>query len=250
MNKLVTNINGKFPFFLNDFRFHEAAVRDAFKAIFEPYGQSRFIISGCEITVASPTIRDCSAGYIYWDGEILYCAGGSALIDETNTPVFTLETLYDIAGLKEFGSGVYHNTYQIRRGKYYSVSTVTGDHLAALTAKRLPELMAQAISSIEEDWIEPSLSGTWETDVIGAPVAVAYKKDVLGNLWLRGQAINGTGLLFTLPSTYRPAVDSYQVTVYPADGTITTVNINTDGQVSVVGSSTKTNLDGIIVKLN
>ena len=250
MNRIVTNINGGFRFFLNDFRFHEAAVRDAFKAVFSLYGEERFIISGCEITTPSPGLRDCSEGYLFFDDEILYCTGGQAAIDETNSPVFELETLFDIDGLKEFDSGVYHDTYQIRRAEYKSVSTVTGDHLAALTAKRLPELMSEAINNLEEDWVEPSLSGAWETDTIGAPVAVAYKKDMFGNLWLRGQAINGSGVIFTLPVGYKPTKTSYQVTVYPADASITTVSVNANGEVSVLGSFTKTNLDGIIVKLN
>ncbi|MEZ5195130.1 MAG: hypothetical protein R2764_01625 [Bacteroidales bacterium] len=250
MNRLITDFPGKFPFYLDDFRWHEAAVRDAFKAIFSFCGQDRFIISGCEITTPSPGNRSCSEGYLYWDGEIVYCPGGIAAIDETNTPVFELHVYHDISGHKLFGSGLYYDTYQIRRAKFYSVSTVTSDHLTAITAKRLPELIAVEINNYEEDWIEPLLSGSWETDTIGAPVAVAYKKDMFGNLWLRGQAINGTGLLFTLPFTYWPAVDSYQVTVYPADSSITVISVKTDGKVSVVGSSTKTNLDGIIVKLN
>ncbi len=148
MNKFKTDINGRLPITLNDLRWIEGGISNALKAVFDAYGEDKFIISGCEFTINSG-YRECSEGFIYWEGEILYTPGGSAFFDESNIPVFELEVTYDPAGLKLFKNGVQNDTYEIRRAKYYSVNYgSTSGKLIALSAKRLSDLMADLIVGV------------------------------------------------------------------------------------------------------
>lgn len=253
MNRLKTEFNAAGqPIELDDLRWIENGVKEAFEAVFAAYGQDRFIISGCEIEYNPVThYYDCTEGFIYYNGEILYCAGGSAYQDESHTPVFELDVSYDPAGYEECGDGNSYDTYEIRAALYHEIDPAqTSGKLIAMTAKRLPQLIQERLNELEEDWVYPSLEGDWETQTSGIYSSVCYKKDTNGNVWFRGQAYSGTGLLFTLPVGYRPQVAEYRVSVYPSDESITKFTINPNGQVSALGAATKINFDGHLLKLN
>jgi hypothetical protein len=262
MNKLKTDINGKFPFFLDDFRWMDESLgglRTAFEAVFAAYSE-QFIISGCELTFNPLTgYYDCTTGFIYFDGEILLVPEARALSDETHTPVFDLEVTYDLAGLKLFGSGVYHDTYEIRRGKFYSVAPEnTGGKLIAITAQRLFELMGEKLAEIGEWHIpgadgEPELLDNWVSQNSGSYSALAFKKDAFGNVWLRGQAISPnptTHEVFTLPSGFRPQRARYFIGNYlNSDGSFTHTNVvvSSNGNVSAPDQDQDIiSLDGIV----
>jgi len=251
MNKLKTDINAAgFPFVLDDLRWIDDGLRDAFKSIFAAYGE-QFIISGCELTWNPISLTwSCTEGYIYFDGEILYCPGGTAVQDETHTAVFDLEVIYDINGNKQFGNSEFHNTYEIRRAKFYAVDpNETTGKLIATTAKRLHEVIANSIADNVEDWQYPTLAGDWDTEDNVDFSRVKYKKDLFGQVRLAGQAINGSGYLFTLPTGYKPARPLYFYSIWPEPGDHhfpMTIQIGTDGLVNVLETEIElVNLDGI-----
>jgi hypothetical protein len=258
MNRLKTNINGKFPLVLDDLRWIDSGISEALESVFSAYNEDYFIISGCELAVNPGTgLLECSAGFIHWNGEILYTIGGAAMSDESNTPVFDLEITYDPAGLKTFGNDVQNNTYEIRRAKYESVAPAsTGGKLIASTAKRLPELINERINDLEEDWRyigqtgQPDIEGDWTTPATSSLTAVCFKKDVHGNVYLRGQAQDGTGSLFILPASYRPLFPMYFTSVHPTSSDIVKITIQTNGTVGVFGAGSELNLDGISFKTN
>lgn len=256
MNKLLTTDDGKFPFYLDDLRWIDEGLREAFAGIINFFSDEKFILSGCEMTWNPVTVEwTCAEGFIAWEGEILYCPGGTAMQDESNTPVFDIEVTYDPDGLKLFGSGVSHNTYEIRRAKFYAENPASaGGKLVATIANRTIDLIISHINNDEEDWRypddagEPQLQGDWESVDSGALSRVGFKKDQFGNVWLKGQAQGGSGTLFTLPSGYRPPRSMYFMSLHPTDSTVAKLTVSSAGVVGEISSESKLNLDGLVFK--
>lgn len=261
MNKLKTTDLGGFPVVLDDLRWIDDSVRDAFKAIFASYGD-KFIISGCDLSYDNINLEyTCTEGYIYFNGEILKCAGGIASHDgEVNIAVWNLETLYDAAGLKAFANEVSHDTYEIRRAKFQSVDIeeIAGK-LLATSAKRLHELISESLIENEEDWRypgevgEPAFLGSWETVEMPPLSKIRFKKDLSGNVFLQGHATAPTAEtheVFQLPSGYRPAKTLLFVCGYPNENhEITMVVVTPSGYVSgPVDDQQIIGLDGIVFK--
>jgi hypothetical protein len=257
MNKLITTNLGGYPFVLNDLRWIDDAVRDAFKAIFSAYDE-RFIISGCELTY-NPISQtySCTEGYIYLNGEILHCAAGDAEHDgEVNIAGWDIEVIWDINGSKTFKNAEVHNTWQIRRAKFQTFDIEEIDQkLIVTTCKRLHQLIAESIANNEEEWHYPSLMGSWDTEDTSDYSRIKFRKDLLGNITLQGQARNGNNDLFTLPTGYRPARPLYFYSVWPVIDEYNqppmTIRINTMGLVSILEPDIElVNLDGISFKTN
>lgn len=123
MNKFITTDNGGLPFQLDDLRFIDDSVRNAFKGILSAYGidpADSFIISGCAVTSGfGGIVWDVAAGYISLDGEVLEVDAHS--ITKTLLPgeahFWQVVTSNDPAGLKTFQSTIGYNTYQIRKAQ-------------------------------------------------------------------------------------------------------------------------------------
>lgn len=120
MNKLITNINGGFPFVLEDIRFEQQAVRDAFTGLLSAWGinpADSFIISGCE-SVLNGSNYDISAGWISLNGEILQVDAHSVAATLSGGAVhyWSVAITYDPAGNKTFQNASVNDTYQVRKG--------------------------------------------------------------------------------------------------------------------------------------
>jgi hypothetical protein len=69
MNQLISTQNGGIPLDWNDFRFEQAAVRDALFGLLSAFGitpAQSFILSGC----TQPVMGSITAGYIAKGGEV------------------------------------------------------------------------------------------------------------------------------------------------------------------------------------
>lgn len=228
MNKLLTNINGGFPFVLDDIRFNDVAYRDAFKGILEAFNipsNGRYIISGCEITQTGtpvPTHWQISAGYIFYDGEIYPVDAHSIQIqlgqgmDYYWQPVIS----YDAAGLKTFEDGLQHDTYEVRKAKVF-YGTPPANYMP-MAAPRLIDMIADYSANHLVDYLEdvnlvgqsgqPSFNYGWTNYQGQEPVG--FYKDLQNNIVLQGRAKRsfGQNYIFTLPSGYRPAKNRWFIT--------------------------------------
>lgn len=125
MNKLHTNFNGKFPFFLDDWRFQMDAIIEAVNALAsvftnqqfpdetpeEPYADG-FIISGCGISFVGPIVT-VAPGFVIIGGEVRYFAGDSA--DSSLGAVRIVAADYtDLSMTKIMGDSSLVNPYEKR----------------------------------------------------------------------------------------------------------------------------------------
>lgn len=137
MNKLISNINGGYPFVLDDLRFQDSAYREAFKGVFDHYEK----INGFDGIVFHqesqyPFGSNFPESYCFYQGEIYRIP--ETPLSSTGSPVnayivnFSTNT-YETggAGTKVFQDGQTHETYQIRTATLQKVNTVNvGDFVA------------------------------------------------------------------------------------------------------------------------
>jgi hypothetical protein len=99
-----------------------------------------------------------------------------------------------------------------------------------------------ALSSIEPAHVvgatnQPPFENGWSSAVAADDEGLSFYKDGFGIVHLQGNAGNvkaGTGLIFTLPTGYRPAKNLY-FAVYGSGGSNAFVQVTSSGDVNVIG---------------
>lgn len=124
MNELKTDINGKFPFFLDDIRFLDNAYRMAFEAFAKAVSfNENVILYGINVTDNGENSFTFSQGAVVLNGDILEVAERTLNVTPGNKAIITKDKSWDNAGFKLFGDGTQHNTYKVIKG----VISVTGE---------------------------------------------------------------------------------------------------------------------------
>src|SRR5690606_31955805 len=89
----------------------------------------------------------------------------------------------------------------------------------------------------------PTLAGSW-TNTGGIWTTPGYWKDADGNVHIQGTVGGGSGVIFTLPTGYRPAAAHLFPSV--AGGAVAGIEVLTNGTVSLsFGTATGLSLAGI-----
>ena len=188
MNKFTTTDVGGLPIVLDDFRFIDDSVREAFFGIVTAWGvtnEESYILSGCEITLGVNI--SVAAGYVVIQGEVYkfnaQSITGTAPSGEEVT--FVPSTAFDSAGNKTFDSGGTFDTYQLRTAALqYNIIAATNFKLfAALTIhEKIAALSAPTLGA----WVNIDLNasadvvqidaGATEVAPVQAPQAGSFLK--------------------------------------------------------------------------
>ncbi len=223
MNKLITTFNAGIGFEWDDFRFEQAAVRDAFYALLSAFGitpDQSFIISGCTVSGVAPT-QSYAPGYIALNGEILFVPGGAlpVVVNPGDFLYWDIDVSYDPAGFEMFENGTSGDTYQVRTASVKVGQPSTYMPFAA-------DVLPQRISRLALNFL-PALNWTVNafkllfpvgSAPVGEPsVAIgyqstgfvpAYKIDSAGNIHFTGQVQCNVGtspqVLINLPQSLWP----------------------------------------------
>lgn len=188
MNQLITTNNGGFPFVLNDLRFDQQAVRDAFVGLLSAYGittADSFILSGCESFVGGGGVY--LPGWIFLAGEILKFDGAPITSSPGSVAVWDVDVSYDAAGDKRMENGTTVQTYQVRKAKIILVPTGSaGGYLAYAGTPTWSQKMvsyivldnpaselAEKIKNVIRDYYNPLKTkvidiGDWNMDTISS----------------------------------------------------------------------------------
>jgi hypothetical protein len=235
MKKLITNINGGFPFVLDDLRWTQEGIEDALCAIARSMlkdGANAVIITGCAFELVTPSEIEVTEGYMYQqdaDGgnpRLCYIPAQSLEHQDMNLDIsgFTLRWKYqtetDPAGNKVFNTGLSHETYQITR----AYLDMDDDDFTAPTFLE---------SVINTPWVRPTLLSGFN-HVSGNDLHYRLHN---GIVHIRGAVTGSAGSMFTLPVWCRP-VSAVRVelstTILQDDGlVIKTLYINESGQVEI-----------------
>jgi hypothetical protein len=120
MRKLKTDIDGGFPFVLDDIRWLENGTADAITAFTSAFlgSQTALVLSGFDLTtvdVGGTLMLTATPGWIAYNGEVFYFEGYNGVL---NLPAlkFRIKSTFDPSGLKVFEttSPPSHNTYEVR----------------------------------------------------------------------------------------------------------------------------------------
>jgi len=210
MNTLKTTDNGGFPLTLNDFRWIDNGIREAFKGLMSGYGvtdSEAVIISGCERTVTSGTVS-IAAGFISISGEI--CIVPAHTYPEPSVGQFEywdLYTYFDSEGYKVFQSTLDFNTYQGRAAKVTVASSIPAGYTEYADTKNIFQITRIKINTDSWHNLVDTTNGidTW---------SIEFKKDSSEFVHLRGfryeeDPVDGLQdlLIATLPVGYRPEVE-------------------------------------------
>lgn len=134
MDKLINTNIGGFPFVLDDLRFVDNGIRDAFKgmtsAVTDNTITDGFIfdkfktLSIQKYYIETPYSFPATYGTI--NGEILFIPAQTLVAGASGDYLcLELDVIYDTAGDKTFEDTNVHSTYQKRRGKFTKKSSVT-----------------------------------------------------------------------------------------------------------------------------
>jgi hypothetical protein len=150
MNNLKTTNIGGFPLQLDDFRFVNDSVLEAFRGIMSTYGivDSVVVLSGCKKTTFGGTTT-ISSGYVSINGEICLVPSHSyPVITGGEVEYWTVDVSFDSEGLKEFQDGTMNNTYEVRIGKVVKGASVPVDHTPFSSSLDVFQVIADNISVV------------------------------------------------------------------------------------------------------
>lgn len=120
MNNLKTSALGGMPYNLDDMRWVDAGVREAFKGIMSAFNVNLnecFILSGCVRSVVSGT-ASITEGYVSIAGEVCKVPAHSyAAATGSDKEYWTLVTSFDVTGQKVYQNSAIEDTYEIRQAK-------------------------------------------------------------------------------------------------------------------------------------
>lgn len=220
MNKLLTNLTGKMPVFLEDLGFVDASVREAFYAIMSTFGvdiTDSFKISGCVVTVNNSDYS-CAAGYISYQGEI-YRVDSHTHTNVSGTVGFQPVITYDPTGNKLFKDTTSKDTWEIRKAKLVDIGQ--GIDAMSWNANRIDDIIAAKMRAFSTTYV--TISNT----------RVQYRKDFLKVVTLQGMMIPTDTP--TLPQGFRPPSN---LTIEVPDGLGATceLRIKTTGLIEVLNA--------------
>jgi len=140
MKKLKTDINGGFPFELDDLRWIGQGLDESFKGLTEAFAKNDagdFVLSGCalsNISFPSGSIQfDITAGYIVIDGEVCKVEAGTGIVVSGAAWYFDIDTTdFDAAGNETFENATTNDTYQKRPAKIVGGSSIPSGRVSAL----------------------------------------------------------------------------------------------------------------------
>jgi len=207
MKKLNTALNGGWPLSLDDYRFWDDGIREAFQGFLSAFGASpddSFVLSGAEVSGAGNNYTD---GFVCINGEICKVNAGLAGIILSGESLFWIidETDADASGDKQFEDGNVKHKYLTRIAYPKRLPTATtGWPLAPL----------RNIFAID-DWHavgaggEPAFQNGWINfgNLLGNPVQELQFKKIGNKVTIRGVVKSGTlgQAIFTLPAAYVPS---------------------------------------------
>lgn len=202
MKRLKTDINGGFPFVLDDLRWMQSGVEEAFKGLGTVVlaGQPMRVLSGIASTVNPSTFEvSITSGYVFMDGEVFFVPAQTVpFVGQKYW--FDVVTTFDPAGDKIFQSGgPAKQTYEIRQLQLFSgTSLPAGKHewISASFINRYTTLIG--VSAPTPSSAEP-IAPSWVISVDGVVSFVGLR--IFDDT-------SGPGFAFgTLPAGSRPAFD-------------------------------------------
>lgn len=230
MNKLITTQNGGFPLDLDDLRWIDDGIREAFEGLSKAW-TNYYIISGVTVTTNGGN-KECTEGFAVIDGEICYVPAQTVAIPSPAADhdwVIQLKQTFDTDGNETFQNGSSYDTYAIRQGElaYADISkppsgtkTKHTEYLPAEDYKTLKGLITESVYDelfgSAEDWTDLSLESGWSattlyTTITGDP---RYRIE-FGRVKIEGSVEKSYGggsiaspqNIAVLPAGYRPTKD-------------------------------------------
>lgn len=146
MNKLITTKSGGMPDHLDNFRWHEDAVKTALKDIVKAIGLGRDALILYGVTVSQNMSNYfVTAGAIFMNGEIFRVPAHQLAklpLGQSGTYFWDVVTSYDPDGHLQFQNQVWNNVYEIRDVKLNKTSEVlpSGSY-TPLSIQRITEVL-------------------------------------------------------------------------------------------------------------
>lgn len=188
MNKFKTTDVGGLPIVLDDFRFIDDSVRNAFFGTTGAFGnttQDGYRLQGASVVFNSPNY-DVEAGYIVFGGEVFEVLAATVappLVGQRL--IWAIDSTFDPAGNKTFDSGGTFDTYELRRAHVIS-SVVTPTSLEVLATPTIHEKIAELSAPTLGAWVNIDLdssadvvqidAGSTEVAPVQAPQAGSFLK--------------------------------------------------------------------------
>jgi hypothetical protein len=164
MNTLKTDINGGFPFRLDDLRFLDAAQREAFVGVIKaligdlPYA----VLNGCQYTINPDGTWHINEGYVYFNAEIFFAPAQDLAALTTGGYFWEENVTYDHSGDKAFEvDGVVHSTYEVRRAHLVEKDPGTEGTMPPMLADNIVTILKNRLGiDTSPQWTELTLDST------------------------------------------------------------------------------------------
>ena len=220
MNKLKTTGNGGFPFDLNDLRFEQDAVRDAFYGFLSGIGVAAvdsFILSGCAVT-DNGSYYSVAAGYISLNGEILRVEAHNYNKTGGHTYYWLLDVTYDPDGNEAFENGSSYDTYEVRRGKLTSSVSPTAGTYLPMAAKTLMQKIYDLAAKTADDALAASIAAVNSALTASIAALNTSTSASIGSLNSSISAIN------TAINTLNTTVGGHATSISTLNSSVSTIN--------------------------
>lgn len=235
MNNFKTDIDGGLPLELNDFRWIDHGIRDAFKGMMSAYGvtdQMTVRLSGCARNITGGGMVTIDPGYVSIGGEICFVPAQTYPVPGVGDFEYWMVGLgYDSEGLKEFETSGNHDTYETRTGKVQVSNVVPAGHTKYEDTKTIFEVIKANMPL--DQWADIFAAGydaSLDYFLMGVPQST---RDITGFVHLRGcwskTAPSSSEILGVLAVPDRPAKNAvYYIVV---NGVEHVVTVKTNGEI-------------------
>lgn len=155
MNRLKTTDNGGFPLELDDLRWQEEAVRDAFKGLTSFLERDNIILSGVVISGMGTANTTWTEGYVLINGEVCKVDASATPLNTVNQVFSTyIEVVveYDPNGLETFENNVAYDTYEKRKATITTYATAQPGKTHIIGFHRAKDIINEFILNYEHEF--------------------------------------------------------------------------------------------------
>jgi len=236
MNKLLTEINGGFPFSLNDLRWQDDAYRlaltDICRGLSANTSAQDFILFGCGLTLhnTQSPYYSVDEGAVFHAGEVYHVYPHNIPWVTNQEPYITFPKTYDPTGNVIFSDSSTHNVYEIRKAVFVlSLTAPTEENVMLENVDTLSYILAQHThaqyaTKQQEAWHqvgasgEPAFASGWQNVDATVYNPLSFMKDTLGFIHIKGAVMcpssplsGWSNKITTLPTAYHPSKTMYTV---------------------------------------
>lgn len=255
MNNFITTDLGRMPIVLDDFRFLTESIKEVINGIVSHDVTKPIIVSGCDYDKEMLSDTDTlvmTTGFVTIANEIYKVSAVNTTLGAGEQFYWVIDSSFDPAGLKIFGSGAAYNTYELRTASVVAATSAPSGSTVFAPTTSVFDIYREGVSLSDSSNPMSSFANGFNTNLTSP---IKANKGVSNEVVLSGILENNLSspdmVIGTMKNEFRPLN-----TVYLSVGVLDTnydfvqqcmVSIQANGQVKFHSSLSQSLIDAKLI---